>query len=152
MKKYFLLTTILFTISSCNKFNNKNNSLPSLTPQDLYQEAINSFEKQDYRKASDEFEKLFFNYPGHNLTIKSELMQAYSLYKAERYVEAEDVIDIFIKLHPRDKYIDYAYYLRANIYYSQINSYDLDNSIMYRAQEGFNDLINRFPYTSTLPQ
>jgi outer membrane protein assembly factor BamD len=74
-------------------------------------------------------------------------MQAYSLYLAGEYDEAIDVLDMFIKLHPMNIDIAYAYYLKALSYYMQISNIALDQSKTTLAKEGFEDVIKRFPGT-----
>jgi outer membrane protein assembly factor BamD len=74
-------------------------------------------------------------------------MQAYSLYVAGEYDEAIDVLDIFIKLHPRHEDIAYAYYLKALSNYVQISSVLLDQSRTRYAKESLEELMRRFPGT-----
>jgi outer membrane protein assembly factor BamD len=113
----------------------------------IYENAVREFEEGNWQKASDEFEKIFFQHPGNDITPKAELMQAYSLYLAREYDESADVLDIFIKLHPRNESIAYAYYLKALANYAQISNVKLDQSRTRFAKEGFEEVIRRFPNT-----
>lgn len=113
----------------------------------IYENAARELEEGHWKKASDEFEKIFFQHPGNDLTPKAELMQAYSLYLAGEYDEVVDVLEIFIKLHPRNESIAYAYYLKALANYVQISNVKLDQSRTRFAKEGFEEVIMRFPGT-----
>jgi len=90
---------------------------------------------------------VFFQHPGNEITPQAELIQAYALYLAGEYDDVVDVLDIFIKLHPRHEDVAYAYYLKALANYVQISSVLLDQSRTRYAKEDFEELINRFPGT-----
>jgi outer membrane protein assembly factor BamD len=145
--KSFFLSLFIFALllSSCKSAKTIDDEVE---PAELiYDNAIREFEEGNWKKASDEFEKIFFQHPGNDITPKAELMQAYSLYLAGEYDETVDVLDIFIKLHPRHEYIAYAYYLKALANYAQISNVKLDQSRTKFAKEGFEELIMRFPNT-----
>lgn len=142
--KYFLLIIIAsFSLISCkSKSSDTEDVIPA---QVLYDLASSHLEKKDYKKASDEFEKIFFQHPGNLLTPKAELMQAYSLYLAGNYDEAVDVLEIFIALHPGHEDIAYAYYLKALSNYVQISSVKLDQSRTRHSLVDLKEVIERFP-------
>jgi outer membrane protein assembly factor BamD len=142
-KSLFSIILISLSLVAC-KSKLKDNE--EVTPaQELYSAGIKELEKGEYKKASSEFEKVFFQHPGNSITPKAELMQAYSLYLAGEYEEAVDVLDIFIKLHPRYEDIAYAYYLKALSTYVQISDVRLDQSKTKYAGEGLEEVIMRFP-------
>jgi len=142
--KYFLLIVIAsLTLVSCkSKFTDSEEVVPA---EELYNTALKDLEEGEYKKASLGFEKVFFQHPGNIITPKAELMQAYSLYLAGEYDEVVDVLDIFIKLHPRHEDIAYAYYLKALANYTQISNVKLDQSRTRYARVGLEEVINRFP-------
>lgn len=111
----------------------------------LYEDGITKLGQADYKQAAVDFEKVFFQHPGNRITPYAELMQAYSLYKAGEYEEAIDVINIFIKLHPRHIDIAYAYYLKSLASYVQITEVKLDQSRTEHALASLNEVIARFP-------
>jgi len=117
----------------------------AITPAaELYNAGVEKLEAGNYQKAALEFEKVFFQHPGNSLTPKAELMQAYSLYLDSEYDEAVDVLDVFIKLHPRHEGIAYAYYLKALANYTQISNVKLDQSRTRYAKAGLNEVMTRF--------
>jgi outer membrane protein assembly factor BamD len=147
IKKYSIVASILcLALTGCKS--KKEDDELMIPPQVLYETASTHFEAGEYKKASDEFEKIFFQHPGKEITPKAELMQAYSLYRAEEYENAIDILEIFIKLHPRHEYISYAYYLRALASYAQISDLDLDQSKSINALETLNEVIARFGESS----
>jgi outer membrane protein assembly factor BamD len=74
-------------------------------------------------------------------------MQSYALYKNGDYDDAVDVLDIFIKLHPRHEHVVYAYYMQALSNYVQISESNLDQSRTKLAKVGFEQVMRRFPGT-----
>lgn len=143
--KIIALLAILTTLSACSK--KKKYSDDIIPAELLYNNGVELLEKGDYEKAADEFEKVFFQHPGNEIAPKSELMQAYSLYLAGEYDLAVDILDIFIKLHPRHEEVAYAYYMKALANYTQVSSVDLDQSRSKMAKHDFETVIKRFPHT-----
>jgi outer membrane protein assembly factor BamD len=142
--KYFVLIPLAsFLLVSCaSKIKDDEKVVPAT---ELYDAALEKLNQGEYKTASVEFEKVFFQHPGNKITPQSELMQAYSLYLAREYDEVVDVLDIFIKLHPRHEYIAYAYYLKALANYAQVSSVKLDQSKTRYARSGLEEVIQRFP-------
>ncbi len=144
---WLALSLILANLCLVGCKNKKQNEDLVVPAPELYQQAVTLLEKKDYNKAAEEFGKVFFQHPGDPITPQTELMQAYSLFLATEYDEAIDVLDTFIKLHPMNVDVAYAYYLKALSHYMQISSVKLDQSRTALAKESFEDVIKRFPST-----
>lgn len=139
---FFCIIALLLT--SCKSKLKDEEIVP---PEQSYASGVSQLEKGEYKKAAEHFEKVFFQHPGNEITPQAELMQAYSLYLAGEYDDVVDVLDIFIKLHPRHVDVAYAYYLKAMANYAQVSSVLLDQSRTRYAKEDFEELIKRFPGT-----
>ena len=142
-KSILLIIITTLVLIGCKTKNDDSDVI--IPAQTLYDNGIKSLEKKDYKKAISNFEGLFFQHPGNQLTPLAELMQAYSLYLAGEYDETVDVLEIFIRLHPRHKDVSYAYYLKALANYVQISEVRLDQSKTQDALNSLNDVIARFP-------
>lgn len=143
IKHIFVAILVVSLLTSCTS---KKKDQDKVTPaSELYSEGVSLLDKGDYKNASVEFEKIFFQHPGNDKTPLAELMQAYSLYKSGEHDEAVDILDIFIRLHPRHQYISYAYYLKALSYYSQISNIKLDQQKTRAAKASLQEVIERFP-------
>jgi len=142
--KYLLLITCaLLALTACKS---KKMDDDAVVPIDeLYSKGEELIAKRDYKEAAQEFEKIFFQHPGNEKTPQAELMQGYALYLEGEYDEVVDVMDTFIKLHPRHVDIAYAYYMKALANYVQVSEVDLDQSRTKYAKEGFQEIIARFP-------
>jgi len=143
IKSLIIIIVASISLVGCKS---KSKDLDTIIPaRELYNSGAEALEAGKYIKASNEFEKVFFQHPGNSITADAEIMQAYSLYLAGEYDEVGDVLDIFLKLHPRHKDVAYVYYLQALANYVQISSVKLDQSRTRYAKEGLQEVINRFP-------
>ena len=140
MKKiYGLLTVLLLTGCAADK-------VPSDLPvENLYNNAFDDLQKTKYKKAAEEFEQVEIEHPYSQWAVKAKLMGAYAYYKNEDYDDAVLALDRFIKYHPGNKDVAYAYYLKGMCYYDQISSADRDQADTEKAEEAFNRLIMLFP-------
>jgi outer membrane protein assembly factor BamD len=135
--------TALISLVACQSRSKDTDKI--VTAQELYNLGTNELEDKNYDKASNAFEKVFFQHPGNSITADAELMQAYVLYLDGKYDEVGDVLDIFLKLHPRHKDVAYAYYLKALANYVQISNVKLDQSRTRYSKEGLEEVIRRYP-------
>lgn len=116
-----------------------------VSPHQSYKQGLTELEHKHYKEAADHFEKIYFQHPGDPLTPQAEIMQAYSLYKAGEYGEARDILEEFINMHPLNKNIAYAHYLKCLVYYMEIVDVSRDQSISRKAKQYFMYTINKFP-------
>ena len=117
----------------------------ALPVENLYNNAFDDLQKTKYKKAAEEFEQVEIEHPYSQWAVKAKLMGAYAYYKNEDYDDAVLALDRFIKYHPGNKDVAYAYYLKGMCYYSQISSADKDQADTEKAEEAFNRLITLFP-------
>ena len=142
IRSLFIVTALISLVACQSKSKDADKIVPA---QELYNLGIKELEAKNYSKAANAFEKVFFQHPGNSITADAELMQAYSLYLDGEYDEVGDVLDIFLKLHPRHKDVAYAYYLKALANYVQISNITLDQSRTRYAKEGLEEVIRRYP-------
>jgi outer membrane protein assembly factor BamD len=142
---HILISIILaIALSGCKTKKDDDTIVP---PEQLYSAGLDKLSRHKYSEAAKDFGKIFFQHPGNDLTPQAELMQAYSLYLSNQYDEAIDILDVFIKLHPMNVDIAYAYYLKAICHYMEISNVQLDQSRTELAKESFEEVIGRFPGT-----
>lgn len=113
--------------------------------EELYNEAADALEAEEYSKAARLFEDVERQYPYSKWATKAQLMAAFSAYQNDDYNEAIFAIDRFTELHPGNEDIDYAYYLKALAFYEQISDVARDQAMTEQALRSFDTLITRFP-------
>jgi outer membrane protein assembly factor BamD len=111
----------------------------------LYNSAATAMDSGDYRKASKDFDEVERQHPYSEWATRAELMSAYAHYKAGDYDEAVEGLDRFNELHPGNKDVDYALYLKALCYYEQITDVSRDQDMTKKALDALNALIQRYP-------
>ena len=111
----------------------------------MYQEAEKELQEGNYRAAIEKFQEVERVHPYSKWATKAQMNAAYAAYKEDEYDEAILAFDRFIQLHPGNKDVDYAYYIKALSYYEQISDVARDQDMTRQALASFNALISRFP-------
>jgi outer membrane protein assembly factor BamD len=111
----------------------------------LYNKASAAMDEKDFKQATSLFEEVVRQHPYSEWATRAELMSAYSSYQVPSYDEAIVALDRFIELHPGNKDIDYAMYLKALCYYEQISDVARDQMMTEEAMKSFDALIRRYP-------
>lgn len=125
----------------------KNKPIEEKPVEQLYNEARNAFANEEYKTAARLFDEVERQHPYSSLAIQSNIMSAYSSYQAEDYAMAVATLDRFIEMHPGNKNISYAYYLRAICFYEQIVDVGRDQDMTRKATDALEDVMRRFPDT-----
>ena len=151
-KKNFLKLLIIFSFCiSCSKENIKesliNEKNLDLQVLEAYSEGLKSLEEGDVLYAAKKFNEAEILFPQSEWAPKSALMAAYSYYTQDYYSDCIAELERFIKIYPKHKDLDYAYYLLAISYYEQIVDEKKDLSSILNAQKYFNYVKKNFPNT-----
>lgn len=111
----------------------------------LYKKAYDTFAQKKYKQAIEQFEEVERQHPYSEWAPRSEIMAAYSAYKAAQFDDAVMIVERFVKLHPTHASTPYAYYLKALSYYTQINDVGRDQKTTEEARTALQDVIARYP-------
>jgi len=113
----------------------------------LYNRAVSLLESNDYEEAATAFEEVERQHPYSIWATKAQLMAAYSHYEDHKYDDAIVALDRFIQLHPGNRDIAYAYYLKGLSSYEQITDVQRDQNLTRQAMSGLKEVAERFPNT-----
>jgi len=113
--------------------------------EEIYNEAIDFIQDQKYTDSTEKFDEVERQHPYSVWATKAQIMAAYAYYQANRYDDAIVALDRFIQLHPANKDISYAYYLKGLSYYEQISDVDRDQKMTQLALSSLRELVTRFP-------
>ena len=148
MKKLHLFALLLslspFALAACSSTDDEKAEADKPV-EILYNTAADAMDAEDYKEATRLFEEVERQHPYSEWATRAELMAAYASYKGLRYDEALMALDRYIELHPGNKDIDYALYLRALCFYEQISDVARDQAMTQESLKAFETLINRFP-------
>ncbi len=146
MKKHVLwLWAFVLVLGSCGTTPETAESVK--TAEQLYNTGYKQLEKTSYAKAAETFEQIELEHPYSKWAVKAKLMGAYAYYKDQKYDDAVLSLDRFIKYHPGNKDIAYAYYMKGLCYYEQIVGVEKDQNNTKLALQAFRQVIARFPDT-----
>lgn len=112
---------------------------------DLYNQAMDQMVEERYTQSAKTFEAVESEHPYSVWATKGQLMAAYALYEGGSYGESIVAADRFIQLHPGNRDVAYAYYLKAISYYVQITDVGRDQKITELALKALEDVVRRFP-------
>jgi outer membrane protein assembly factor BamD len=112
---------------------------------DLYNKAMDALVEENYTTAANQFDQVESQHPYSVWATKAQLMQIYAQYEAGNYNDAVIAADRFIQLHPGNRDVAYAYYLKAICYYMQIVDVGRDQKLTELALKALDDVVRRFP-------
>jgi len=113
--------------------------------EEIYNEAMNQLGQRNYVAAAKAFDEVERQHPYSVWATKAQLMSAFAYYQKNRYDEAIIALDRFIQLHPGNKEIGYAYYLKGLSYYEQISDVGRDQRMTDNALKSLQEVVTRFP-------
>jgi outer membrane protein assembly factor BamD len=114
---------------------------------DLYNKAMDALVEENYTVAAKTFDEVDAQHPYSVWATKSQLMQIYAYFQQGSYNEAVLAAERFIQLHPGNRDVAYAYYLKAVSYYMQIVDVGRDQKLTELALKALDDVVRRFPDT-----
>ena len=129
---------IIIFLSSCVKEKITYEPSKKVDPFLLYNEAYESFEKNDFFYASKKFSEAELNFQEPILAAKAAIMSSFSLYSINFYDEALESLNRFFTNYPADKNVMYAHYLSAIIHFEQIEDEKHDLEPLINAQKKIN--------------
>lgn len=156
MKYRAILASLLLlsSLSGCSVFQTVDDT-KDWSAQKFYVEASDAIAEGDYEQAIKYFEKLEARYPFGRYAMQSQLDVAYAHYKAGQAESALAAADRFIKLHPQNPHVDYAYYLKGVVNYNRkvsfldrfipVDQSQRDPGSKRDAFKDFAELLRRYP-------
>jgi outer membrane protein assembly factor BamD len=113
----------------------------------IYNDAWAQIQRENWLEAGRQFDEVERQHPYSVWSRRALLMSAYCYYQGNRYTEAIDAANRFIQLHPGNKDVPYAYYLKAVSLYEQVGDVNRDQKKTDDALTALQDLVQRFPDT-----
>jgi len=116
LRPLVVLAVLIFLLTGCSTIKNlwkESDPTKGWSAGKLYTEAKSELDDGNYKNAINLFETLEARYPFGRFAQQAQLETAYAYYKAQESDSAIAAADRFIKLHPQNPNIDYAYYLKG---------------------------------------
>jgi outer membrane protein assembly factor BamD len=149
MKRCFAICfsiCLIVALSGCSWFNwMQDKSVARGTPQALYQQGSELYQKKKYEKAINIFQRIKDEYPLEDIAVLAEIGIADAHYSNEAYPEAYLAYDEFVNRHPTDENVPYAIYQMGMSRYKMTDTIDRDQTETWKAKAEFERLISRYP-------
>ncbi len=148
LKKIGILGLTGFVLAGCAA---GDNTIPDTPVETLYMTGYQNFKEKNYTESARYFDEIERQHPYSVWSPRAQIMAAYAYYNENKYDDAILALDRFIQLHPGNRNIAYAYYLKGLCYYEQISDVAREQKMTQEALETFNELIYRFPNSVYIP-
>ena len=146
LTKLFLIAVLLH---SCSVKKDEKSLIKEINQEQelitVYKEALDNLEKNDTFFAANKFLEAELLFPQSDWAPRSALMAAYSFYLQDYYSKSIFHLERFIETYPKNKNLDYAYYLLAMCYYENIEDEKRDLLPLLKSKDLFKLVIDRFP-------
>jgi outer membrane protein assembly factor BamD len=149
---------VLLCVTGCRKDKDPQSELSA---EELYHRGNDALKNQSWGRAIGSYKALQTRYPFGRYTEQSMIDLSYAYYKADEPENALSTLDRFIRTYPTHPNVDYAYYLKGLVNYSQNQGFleklmpdrvrDRDQSMASDAFMDFAELIRRFPDSRYVP-
>ena len=150
------LSTLL--LAGCASERSKDETLAA---GQLYQQIQANIAAGNYKTAAQRLQTLQARFPFDAFGTQAELDLIYTNYLNEDYDGAEDAADRFIREHPRDPVVDYAYYMKGVAYFDsdvsmlqkwvKKDNFQRDPTNSQKSFEAFRTLLERYPDSRYAP-
>src|SRR5215475_8386618 len=141
--RWFGVAALVCSLTACG--GSKKEAYVEKPVDDLYNTAMDQLVEERYATAAKTFQEVESQHPYSIWATKGQLMATYALYEGGNYGEAIIAAERFIQLHPGNRDIAYAYYLKAISYYVQIVDIGRDQKTTELALRALDDVVRRFP-------
>ncbi len=153
--RILILALTALLLGGCASNPDANDPTAGKSVSEIYQDAKEQLNLGNYEEAIKLYEKLESRYPYGNYATRSQLEIVYAYYKFEEMESAIQAADRFIKLHPQDPHVDYAYYMRGLASYNADKTWvqekfnqepsERDPKQSRRSFQYFADLLKKYP-------
>ncbi len=154
-----LLGSVL--LASCGLLPEQIDETKDWSASKFYAEASEAMADKDYERAIELYEGLEARFPFGPYALQAQLDVAYAYYLYEEPDSALAAADRFIRLHPRNPFVDYAYYLKGIVNFNRsVGFFDRfvptdpsqrDPGSALDSFKDFAELVRRFPDSRYAP-
>ncbi|MGK9449683.1 outer membrane protein assembly factor BamD [Acidithiobacillus caldus] len=113
--------------------------------QAMFRPGKAALDSGDYDRAIRDFQNLQAEYPYGPYAEQAQLDTAYAYYKQGDSKAAVAAADAFIKAHPVNPHVDYAWYLKGLAQYQAIEGAEFDPRPDYEALQTFRYVAKTYP-------
>ena len=121
------------------------NEIPDQPVEQLYMQGYHYFKEKSYSESARYFDEIDKQHPYSVWAPRAQIMAAYAYYSENKYDDAILILDRFIQLHPGNRNIVYAYYLKGLCYFEQMSDVSREQKMTEDALATFQEILSRYP-------
>lgn len=145
MRKIFLTLFFIISLNGCGVIDHYFLAPPEDTAQELFENARSYMQDKEYDSAIESLSTLNDRYPFSPYAVQARMMLGDAYFLDNRFVEAVDIYEEFLSLHPRHESIDYVIFQIGVSKYKSHKSIDLPQNELAEAVEAFRRIIDSYP-------
>jgi len=153
--RFIIYIAIALGLAGCGPAKEDIDVTADWSVEKFYLTARAELAKENYLTAIEYYETLESRFHFGKYATQAQIDVAYAYYKFDEPDSAITALDRFIKLHPRNPSVDYAYYLKGLVNFerggtvldviSERDLSDFDRELLLAAYNDFRVLTDRFP-------
>lgn len=153
--RLFIYLALALSLVACGPSKEDIDPTADWSVEKFYKEARSELSKENYLTAIEYYETLESRFPFGKYATQAQIDVAYAYFKFNEPDSAITALDRFIKLHPRDPSVDYAYYLKGLVNFerggtildslAERDMSSFDRNLILTAYNDFKLLLQRFP-------
>jgi outer membrane protein assembly factor BamD len=153
--RLFMYLALALSLVACGPSKEDIDPTADWSVEKFYKEARSELSKENYLTAIEYYETLESRFPFGKYATQAQIDVAYAYFKFNEPDSAITALDRFIKLHPRDPSVDYAYYLKGLVNFerggtildslAERDMSSFDRNLILTAYNDFKLLLQRFP-------
>ena len=145
MRIKLILFALVLLLNGCGAIDYYFLTPPEDTAQELYENARMSLQEKDYELAIESLVKLNDRYPFSPYAMDARLMLGDAFSLDGQYLEAVDVYEEFLGMHPRHEAVDYVLFQIGVNKFKSHKSIDLPQTQLSEAIEYFRQVVDSHP-------
>ncbi len=166
--KFVIIACISIVLQGCEtlqglKFSDasKEDKYPGWEAKKFHDEARAAMESENYQKSIELYETLEARFPFGDYAAQTQLDIAYAYFKNDDPEASIAAAERFIKIHPRNPSVDYAYYLKGLVNFNRgigfldrflpTDASQRNPNNVKEAYDNFQELERRFPNSQYVP-
>ena len=113
-QRFLILCLLLALLSGCGLFGGEEDEFAGLsTEEQFYRRALDQLNSQNFTGAIATYQALESRFPFGRFAAQAQIEIVYAYYRNGDDAAARAAADRFIRLHPDNDNVDYAYYMRG---------------------------------------
>lgn len=145
MRTKLILFALVLFLNGCGAIDYYFLTPPEDTAQELFENARMAMQEKDYPMAIDSLVKLNDRYPFSPYAMDARLMLGDAFSLDRQYLEAVEVYEEFLAMHPRHEAVDYVLFQIGVNKFNSHKSIDLPQTQLAEAIESFRRVLDGYP-------